>query len=157
MKLYFAYGANLNRASMALRCPRARPLQALYMPDWHLEFATHANIRPEPGSVVPGALWEITPECEASLDRFEGFPIYYQKQTIMVQDREVMFYVMPEVLPAMPSVGYLTTIAEGYADWDLDHEYLWTAVRECEDAEAWQSQYQPMAHPEDHKAEWPVY
>ena len=132
-RLYFAYGANLNRASMSLRCPRARPRQALCLRDWCLEFAQHANIRAEPGSEVQGALWEITPECEASLDRFEGYPVYYDKHTVTWENQEVMFYVMQDPRPAMPSAGYLTTIAEGYADWGLDHESLWAAVRNTEE------------------------
>ena len=128
MKLYFAYGANLNLSSMAQRCPRARPIREFYLRDWCLEFAGHANIRPGPGSLVPGALWEITPDCEASLDRFEGYPVYYDKQTFVLDGEEVMFYVMQDPRPALPSDGYVLTIARGYSDWDLDHYYLWRAL-----------------------------
>ena len=133
MKLYFAYGANLNRDSMRWRCPRARPVQALYLPDHCLEFSTHATIRSQLGDSVAGALWEITPECEESLDRFEGYPVYYHKRHVQVSGRDVMFYQIPDPHPCVPSAGYLTTIAEGYADWDLDLEYLWHAVRTTEE------------------------
>lgn len=133
MKLYFAYGANLNRDSMSWRCPRARPLRALYLQDWQLEFSTHATVRPQPGAAVAGALWEITPECEHSLDRFEGYPVYYDKHCVSIDGQEVMLYVMQHARPALPNAGYLTTIAEGYADWNLDTEYLWHAVRSTEE------------------------
>jgi len=135
MKLYFAYGANLNRDSMRWRCPRARPRQALYLRDYRLEFSTHATIRPEPGASVAGALWEITPECEDSLDRFEGYPVYYHKHYVRLDGRDVMFYQIPDPRPCVPTAGYLITIAEGYADWDLDLEYLWRAVRSTEEME----------------------
>lgn len=128
MKLYFAYGANLNLSSMARRCPDAQPIREFYLRDWCLEFAGHANIRPEPGSLVPGALWEITESCEASLDRFEGYPVYYDKQTFALDGEEVMFYVMQDPRPAVPQDGYLLTIARGYSDWNLDHYYLWQAL-----------------------------
>jgi gamma-glutamylcyclotransferase len=135
MKLYFAYGANLNRDSMSWRCPRARPLRSMYLPDYQLEFSTHATIRPEPGESVAGALWEISPECEESLDRFEGYPVYYHKRYVRVDSENIMFYAMPDPRPCLPTAGYLTTIAEGYADWDLDLEYLWHAVRSTEEME----------------------
>jgi len=133
MKLYFAYGANLNRDSMHWRCPLARPLRSMYLPDYQLEFSTHATIRPEPGDAVAGALWEISPECEESLDRFEGYPVYYHKRYVRVDGENIMFYAMSDPRPCVPTAGYLTTIAEGYADWDLDLEYLWRAVRTTEE------------------------
>ena len=133
MKLYFAYGANLNLSSMAQRCPDARPIREFYLRDWCLEFATHATIRPEPGGLVPGALWELTPDCEASLDSFEGYPVYYDKQTFLLDGEEVMFYVMQDPRPAVPQDGYLLTIARGYSDWSLDHYWLWQAVESTEE------------------------
>lgn len=133
MKLYFAYGANLNRESMSWRCPRARPVRALYLQDHCLEFATHATIRYEPGAAVAGALWEITPDCEHSLDQFEGYPVYYDKNWVEVDGQDVMYYAIPNARPNLPGSGYLTTIAEGYRDWDLDLEYLWHAVRSTEE------------------------
>jgi gamma-glutamylcyclotransferase (GGCT)/AIG2-like uncharacterized protein YtfP len=133
MKLYFAYGANLNRESMSYRCPRARPIRALYLQDYCLEFATHATIRPESGAAVAGALWEITSACEHSLDQFEGYPVYYRKHWVQVAGEDIMFYAIPDARPSLPGAGYLTTIAEGYRDWNLDLEYLWHAVRSTEE------------------------
>jgi len=132
-KLYFAYGANLNRESMSWRCPRARPVRAVYLQDWCLDFCTHATVRPDVGSQVAGALWEITPECEDSLDRFEGYPSYYRKHHIEIDGEPVMLYLMNHDDPALPTAGYLATIAQGYGDWELDLEYLWDAVKSTEE------------------------
>jgi gamma-glutamylcyclotransferase (GGCT)/AIG2-like uncharacterized protein YtfP len=132
MKLYFAYGANLNRESMSWRCPRARPLQAFYLPDWALEFRTHATIEPCVSAQVPGAIWAITEECERSLDKFEGYPSYYDKQYIQHDGETLMFYRMRSGRPSMPTSGYLATIGQGYQDWALDLEELWDAVHQTE-------------------------
>lgn len=132
-RLYFAYGANLNRDSMRWRCPRARPLRAVYLRDWQLAFSTHATIRPRTGAQVAGALWQITDQCEESLDRFEGYPTYYHKQYITIDGEEVMVYVMNSSGPQAPSAGYLATIAEGYDDWGLDQQWLWQAVKSTEE------------------------
>ncbi len=129
MKLYFAYGANLNIESMRWRCPDAVPVEAMYLQDYRLAFSGVATIQPSPGEFVPGALWAITEKCEAALDIFEGYPTFYRKQTVTVDGMEIMFYVMNHDLPGEPSVNYLMTIAEGYQDWQLQLDDLWSAVR----------------------------
>lgn len=132
MKLYFAYGANLNLASMARRCPAAEPLQSYYLEDWQLAFSGVATIRPELGHTVPGAIWAITTDCESSLDIFEGYPDLYIKQQVHTELGTVMFYVMTKDPPSPPGYGYLNTIAEGYQDWKLDQKYLTQAVMESQ-------------------------
>jgi len=129
MKLYFAYGANLNIDSMRHRCPGAVAIQPWYLEDHRLAFSGVATVQPAPGQRVPGALWAITDECERSLDRFEAYPSLYRKQQVEMAGQPVMFYVMNQVSPAEPAVDYLMTIAEGYGDFGLDLQDLWLAVR----------------------------
>jgi gamma-glutamylcyclotransferase (GGCT)/AIG2-like uncharacterized protein YtfP len=119
MKLYFAYGANLNLEGMRFRCPGARPVSTFLLHDWQLAFSGVATIQPRPGAQVPGALWEITQECEDNLDVFEGFPYLYSKIHLSQSNREFMAYVMNDDPPAPPSRSYFNTILEGYRDWDL--------------------------------------
>ena len=119
MKLYFAYGANLNLEGMQFRCPAARPVSAFLLHDYQLTFSGVATIQPKPGASVPGALWEITQECEDNLDVFEGFPFLYSKIYLSQGNQEFMAYVMNDDPPAAPSRSYFNTILEGYQDWDL--------------------------------------
>lgn len=128
MKLYFAYGANLNHAGMRLRCPGARPLAPFYLRDYRLTFSGVASIQPARGQEVPGALWAITPECEQALDRFEGYPYMYRKEYFDWDDYTVMFYRMNSELPGEPASSYLETIAQGYHDFGLPLEMLEQAV-----------------------------
>lgn len=137
MKLYFAYGANLNLEGMRYRCPRAQQVGPFVLKDWRLSFSSVATIQPCPGSEVQGALWEITEECESSLDAFEGFPTLYRKHTVEIDGNEIMFYVMNNDRPREPGGGYLATIAEGYQDWNLDLEALWEAVKIVQEEEYW--------------------
>ena len=44
-----------------------------------------ATIEPLPGSQVHGLLWKLTPECERSLDVYEGYPRLYEKENITVR------------------------------------------------------------------------
>ena len=124
MKLYFAYGANLNLEGMRFRCPSAHPVSAFSLQDYQLAFSGVATIHPKPGATVPGAsvpgaLWEITPECEDNLDVFEGFPFLYSKVYLAQSNMEFMAYVMNDDPPAAPNRSYFNTILEGYRDWDL--------------------------------------
>ena len=129
MKLYFAYGANLNIANMAQRCPGAVAIQPWHLDDYRLMFSGVATIKPELNARVPGALWAITEACEKSLDVFEGHPWLYRKQEIIIDGMPIMFYVMNTVIPEEPGMSYLETIAQGYEDFGLDLDDLWAAVQ----------------------------
>lgn len=128
VKLYFAYGANLNQDSMSWRCPDARPVRRAYLDDWELTFSGVASIRPAQGCRVPGALWEITPSCEQSLDRFEGWPTLYRKRWVHINGQQAMVYVMNYDDPEPPAGSYLETIEQGYRDWHLNRNELSQAI-----------------------------
>lgn len=124
MKLYFAYGANLNLEGMRFRCPAAEPISTFMLDDWRLSFSGVATIKPEPGAQVAGALWSISKECEDSLDIFEGYPYLYTKIHLTQDGKTFMVYVMNEDPPAPPARSYYETIAQGYRDWNLPLDYL---------------------------------
>lgn len=123
-KLYFAYGANVNVNGMQQRCPQARPLRPFELRDWQLKFYNHANIEPCAGSTVNGVLWEITANCERSLDLFEGVPVYYNKRSWTQDNIDFFFYEMSDYKSGDPSIGYIQIILEGYDQWNLPREKL---------------------------------
>ena len=92
--LYLAYGANMHPGQMSWRCPKALASKAFILRDWELRFYSHDTIAPKKGAKVAGVLWEITSECESSLDAFEGYPSYYTKQTWIQDDTQFFFYEM---------------------------------------------------------------
>ena len=128
MKLYFAYGANLDQVNMQWRCPDAVAIQPLHLEGYRLAFSGVATILPEEHSKVPGALWAISEADEQALDQFEGWPYLYRKETIKQDGLEFMVYVMNSTIPGEPTKSYLDTIAAGYQDWGLALEDLDTAV-----------------------------
>jgi len=134
MKLYFAYGANLNLANMSGRCPQAKKLCSLDLPDWRLVFKGVADIEVAPYNTVHGLLWEITDRCEASLDIFEGYPRLYRKEYFTVEIHgeihDVMFYKMNREGYSMPSQSYFETIEDGYYQNKLPVASLWNTLDE---------------------------
>lgn len=135
MKLYFAYGANLNLDGMAYRCPNARKVQPYFLEDYRLAFSGVATVQPSPGNSVAGALWMITENCERSLDTFEGFPSLYRKEVINIDGDEIMFYVMNQDPPGEPNMSYFMTILDGYRSWGLPLEKLYDAVKQTQERE----------------------
>lgn len=128
-KLYFAYGSNINLDQMAARCPAAQVVGPVVLEDHELLFRGNAGrngvatIAPKAGSRVHGLLWKITPACEQSLDRYEGYPHLYGKEPVRVwglsgREITVMAYVMTGSQwwrePAMPSESYYKGIQEGF-------------------------------------------
>lgn len=121
--LYFAYGSNINLGQMEYRCPDASVVGPVVLEGWELLFRRggFATIMPCEGGEVHGLLWNITPECEQSLDRYEGYPRFYDKQMVTVRDGEglplsVMAYIMDERFrePMLPTTAYYNGILEGY-------------------------------------------
>ena len=122
-RLYFAYGSNINVEQMEYRCPDACIVGPVAVENYELLFRRggFATIMPCESGKVHGLLWSLTPECERSLDHYEGYPRFYDKRTVTVRDglgRElsVMAYIMDERFrePMLPSAAYYNGILEGY-------------------------------------------
>lgn len=139
MKLYTAYGSNLNVSQMTYRCPGATIYARGFIENYKIVFrgsktGAYATIIPEKGSIVPVVVWEITSQDEQALDRYEGYPTFYYKKNIMVklnpsESIETMAYIMfDEAKVGKPSLQYINTIADGYYDNNLDIQQLKNAI-----------------------------
>lgn len=134
-KLYVAYGSNLHLAQMARRCPDAKVYGSGTIKNYRLAFYHVASILPEAGSEVPVGVWSISPQDEKNLDRYEGFPHLYRKESIRVvmENGEVvtaMVYIMNrDGMETLPDASYYNTIYSGYRSFGLDTEYLERTVK----------------------------
>jgi gamma-glutamylcyclotransferase (GGCT)/AIG2-like uncharacterized protein YtfP len=139
MTLYFAYGSNLNKRQMRVRCPKARPIGAYHLRDARLVFRIVADVIYAEGEKVYGAIWKITPECEQALDRYEGYrptdpensmyrKVYLELDTPIEGETVLMLYVMNSEGIAPPSQIYLDGIREGYRDFGINTKPLMDAV-----------------------------
>jgi gamma-glutamylcyclotransferase (GGCT)/AIG2-like uncharacterized protein YtfP len=136
--LYFAYGANTNIESMDMRCPDANLIGAIALPNWKLVFKSVADIELSPNKMVHGVLWDITDDCERSLDYFEGFPHLYRKEYFEVKLKvngiekveTVMFYKMNRSEYYPPSDFYFRTIEEGYIQNKICTDLLYDSLND---------------------------
>jgi gamma-glutamylcyclotransferase (GGCT)/AIG2-like uncharacterized protein YtfP len=133
-RLYFAYGANTHKDHMAHRCPAATPVGRIKLFGHRLAFRGVADVVRDPKGSVHGAVWEITPECEASLDRFESYPRLYVKRVVRAKVRgrvvDVMFYVMREKGERFspPPRSYEATLRAGYTHFGIKHDQIDRAI-----------------------------
>ena len=129
-KYYLAYGSNLNINQMLERCPDAVKIGTSVIEDYCLTFRGNstsgvANVEPKEGGRVPVGVWAVSASDEAALDRYEGWPWLYGKETLQVdlggQTIDAMIYIMRPGRPiAKPSGYYLNVIADGYDDFGFD-------------------------------------
>ena len=133
-KYYIAYGSNLNLSQMSRRCPTAKVVGAAMLKGYKLTFRGVATIEKDEASEVPVGVWSITKEDEKSLDRYEGYPHLYRKESIDITvqgDRlQGIVYIMNSGLPQLPSRVYFDTILAGYNDVGLDPIFLTEAVED---------------------------
>ncbi len=138
--LYAAYGSNLNLRQMAQRCPTAKVMGGAKLAGYRLLFrgdrgGAVATVEKEKGCSVPVLVWKITPQDEVALDRYEGYPWLYRKETVKVRYKgkwvEAMIYIMNEGRPlGSPSRYYFEVIKEGYVNARFDLAIFVKAVRD---------------------------
>ena len=134
---YFAYGSNMSRAQMRSRAGTILSEQPARLENYEIVFnkkarggTATANIRPAPGRVVHGVLYQIPESALRSLDRFESAPEHYRRIEVTVTDSAgkkvpVQVYIATKVEPGLrPAAHYLKTILDGAGEHGLPEEYI---------------------------------
>jgi gamma-glutamylcyclotransferase (GGCT)/AIG2-like uncharacterized protein YtfP len=151
-KLYAAYGSNMNVPHMAMRCPTAKVVGNGELRDFELSFKgqhanAHATVDSKKGGIVPVVVWELEPNDEAALDRYEGTPSYYRKENVKIHiDKkkiDAMIYIMNQGELNLPSKHYYNVIRDGYISAQIELEPLQEAVKRVHEKE------QPTEEPDD--------
>ena len=132
MLLYAAYGSNLNKQQMMIRCPLSKPFSSIVLKVWRLVFKGVADIEKNTKHIVQLGLYKITQHCEKKLDNYEGYPKVYRKyyiyRNIKGKDLKIMFYGMEQKFSyASPTEKYYKVIDIGYKDWNFDRQYIFKA------------------------------
>lgn len=123
---------------MRLRCPAAEPIGKVVLKG-RLVLRFTADL--EEGcidEIMSVALWDITPECEAALDLYEGYPSHYMKKNITVAhdilgEVDAFAYCMASRwVQCPPAAAYQALIEKGYDDFYIPQSQLISAVLEAE-------------------------
>lgn len=131
---YFAYGSNLSKKQMAMRCPDCKARLSAILPNYKLIFTGFsrtwkggtASIKPFRGEKVRGAIYEISEADLKKLDKFEDYPGTYDRINITPwtddgDPIEAITYIKKEQSQeTKPSPEYIAAIRQGYKDWQIE-------------------------------------
>jgi gamma-glutamylcyclotransferase (GGCT)/AIG2-like uncharacterized protein YtfP len=130
--LYFAYGSNMDLFQMSNRCPASATTSTAEL--FHHRFIINARgvatVVPDPASTVYGMLWQLTPEDEHSLDRYEGVERgVYRKAFVEVvthdgKKTKALIYLAKNTKPGKPKPGYMERILSGAEECGLPQAYI---------------------------------
>jgi gamma-glutamylcyclotransferase (GGCT)/AIG2-like uncharacterized protein YtfP len=131
MPLTFAYGANMDVAAMALRCPRSKPLGPARLMR-HRLVAIHEgwlNVARDAHSTVHGVLWDIALADVAALDRYEGVRegLYVKSLQALVTEagaKRALVYFGANAGPGILRADYLEAVIAAARHWRLPAEAL---------------------------------
>jgi len=140
--LYIAYGSNLNMEQMAYRCPDAKRVTTAVLKDYKLVFkgsmtGSYLTIVKSKGDMVPVGVWRISKSDEKNLDRYEGYPSFYEKHMLTIpctdgKNHRVMVYIMHENrVIGVPRKSYVDTCLKGYEDFGFNPDILIKAEEEA--------------------------
>lgn len=131
MRLYFAYGSNMDRAHMVRLCPLAEAYGVASLRSYKYVIAAsgYATVIPWPGSFVHGVLWKVGPKEIAALDRYEDvagglyravqLPVKFNERLL----RALVYLASGDKTGAVPA-GYIEKIVAAAKDWDLPADYV---------------------------------
>jgi hypothetical protein len=146
MTFYFAYGSNLCTAQMAERCPSGQIVARAMLADHALVFPRRserrscgvAGIASCPGRVVWGAVYRLTADDIARLDRSEGHVpardpaanAYNKRAVAVLRDgvgddiiRAFTYIAVPMPGRHIPSAEYREAMIRGAREHRLPPEY----------------------------------
>jgi gamma-glutamylcyclotransferase (GGCT)/AIG2-like uncharacterized protein YtfP len=131
MRLYFAYGSNMDRAHMATLCRRAEALGVATAENqiYYIAASGYASIAPRRNARVYGVLWKINAQDLGKLDAYESVETgLYRAAAIPVRHNgkllRAMIYYALEAKPGYPKPGYQENIIAAARDWQFPSEYL---------------------------------
>ncbi|MCJ2121999.1 gamma-glutamylcyclotransferase family protein [Methylobacterium sp. J-077] len=131
MPLYFAYGANMDAAAMALRCPVSRLIGGGRLPGHRFIIMRegYASVVRDPARAVHGVLWELALDDIPALDRYEGVAGgLYAKATLPVTTargvKRALIYLGRSAAPGRPRPGYLDAVVAAAHAVQLPPAYI---------------------------------
>ncbi len=126
MPLTLAYGANMDAAAMALRCPRSKPLGIARLTRHRLVVMREGwfTVTRDAHSSVHGVLWDVALADVAALDRYEGVGDgLYAKvlQTVVANGgpKHALVYFGANTGPGVARADYLEAVIAAARRWNL--------------------------------------
>ena len=130
MTLFFAYGANMERAAMRKRCGSAQPLGPALLRGWRYVIVDgYGSVAPAAGMQVFGILWRLTPRDLAALNTFESLDSGLYRRVMLTveigaQRARALVYVGRRRGGRRPMPGYQERLVAAAREWQLPQRYV---------------------------------
>lgn len=130
MTLYFAYGANMERAAMRKRCGHATAHGVAALRGWRYTIAQgYGCVTPAPGRCVFGVVWRLTPRDLAALNAFESLDSGLYRRVMLTVEiggsrKRAMAYVGRLRGKRRPMPGYQERLVAAAHDWKMPPRYI---------------------------------
>jgi gamma-glutamylcyclotransferase (GGCT)/AIG2-like uncharacterized protein YtfP len=131
VRLYFAYGSNMSRGPMRVRCPTAKEAGVAILRDYRFVIMAngYASVVPAAGQDVHGLVWRIGPQDLAALDDYEDVAggLYRHATLPVLQDgrpTDALVYLGCEAREGRPSAAYMALVVEAARECGLPADYV---------------------------------
>jgi hypothetical protein len=132
MPLYFAYGSNMDREAMRLRCPKSRPLgrARLARHRFFIMSNGHGSVKCDPRMDVHGVLYDLAFSDMPPLDHYEetGRGLYRKISQPVLRDGaapvRALLYIGALAQEGMARGDYLDRIVAAAQEWKFPDNYL---------------------------------
>jgi hypothetical protein len=129
--LHFAYGSNMDQASMRRRCPGASAIGPARLDCWRFIVTRdgYASIVPAPGEAVHGVLWRLSARDLAAVNAYESLDSgLYRRRMLPViragRRHPALVYVARTQCAGRPKPGYQDVVVAAARTWDLPEAYI---------------------------------
>ena len=133
---YFAYGSNLSKRQMALRCPESNYLISgrLSGYSWLINSRGYASIKLSPNALVLGEIFTLSEQDIAFLDLYEHVAEgMYSKYILSIQTKKGIYdclvYVASNNDIGKPQTEYIERINVGIKSANFPDDYIDQCIR----------------------------
>ena len=131
MTLHFAYGSNMSRKAMDIRCPGAEAVGLGVLEDYRFIVMVdgYASVVPSPGQKVHGVLWRLTTRDIGALNAYESLQsgLYKRGMLPVLVDRvhiNALVYLGHTPDEGKPRPGYIDQVIEAAREHNLPKPYI---------------------------------
>jgi len=133
---YFAFGSNLSKEQMIVRCPESEYLQPGRLDNyiWFINERGYANIKPSEGDFVLGEIFSLSEKDIKLLDVYESVDEgMYHHETFDIKTQEgccdCLVYVDLNQVLGEPHFEYIKRINQGIESAGLPMDYVSKYIR----------------------------
>lgn len=131
MTLHFAYGSNMSRTLMAMRCPGATALGTVSLAGWRFVVNPDGvgSIEPRSGALLRGVLWQVGLRDLAAINAYEGIDsgLYLRRVLPVRGDGRLwpaLVYIARRSGEGTARPGYISLVVEAAREWNLPESYI---------------------------------